>query len=308
MQFEILLCCLRRQQRKVPTTLKKIIRNFYGLTLICPITHDYIQIPAISQYGFIYEFDAISKWMDKHHTDPLNQSYHLTHWLVKMSNSNTNAELLDKAEKFSRESPQYNYVVKYQVQAKEKYQSEYRTLKSLQPVPVQRLIAPLWQDGVRYLFENIVVVEQEQNNIKCNYSVQGDFNLCHFKNCMFMQYNISRAPFLGAVFDNCVFKNCTFRGEETNFYKARGTVKFINCEFEDIANWAMQTEPGVVKQILEERLADDLNFEVIYDKIKIVVDNKEIWCSKYYTISEFSLLNDLSISKGTWSLWKAHCC
>lgn len=41
--------------------------------LECPITHEIMQDPVIGSDGYTYEREAIKKWLQDHHSSPMNK-------------------------------------------------------------------------------------------------------------------------------------------------------------------------------------------------------------------------------------------
>lgn len=258
--------------------------------LNCPITHEPIVIAGITAIGSIYDYTAITEWLQDHSTDPLTNLTLPTKIITRVENA-SHIDIALKAKdirlsttawchgfKMIHDSPIiYGKLEPLKENVKSQEWQEYSKMKALR-LPEQEndsmyfklvnrtddvdssdLIPRPPNTGRRFQFVTI------QNIFISGKSFKSDlFDFAILKDCIFRECDFSRCRFIGATFDNVKFINCRFIGEEISFYRATipGELIFMLCTFEHLSTWISTTDPDEIRRILSDRMLTGTKYTV----------------------------------------------
>jgi hypothetical protein len=250
---------------------------------ICPITLEPIAVYGITCVGSLYEYDAISDWLQDHDTDPVTNLLLPTCFVVKFMDTPAAATKkgVDMRESLMGWCPSIRLILDNGIKKLHDHLYDLRTSVIDNPDFVQfassfsldeyantgkdraymsRLKGKLWPEnrpldtgyGLQFLhFKNVTLSGKSFKSELFDFAV--------FENCTFISCQFGRASFTGTTFINTLFKKCTIAyGEESMFYKATGNIKIsgtIRCEFYD---WKGATSFEEVEKIFKQRFFEGI--------------------------------------------------
>lgn len=247
---------------------------------ICPITTEPIEEMGMTCAGSVYEFDAITEWLEDHNTDPLTgeclpttrvkviekRLWNMLDELKRQTRSNTKKwyrsvsfeknslkklarieDIYKKMDEMSDSWVRYRKVKRLQFEAgKVPYLSPFGDVD----IDEYDLVVRPKGTGKEFQFIDLSNLEAESKIYKCAH-----FDMADLSNSTFIDCDFSRATFMGANLEGIQFISCRFIGEEVNFMEAKvdHRTKFIGCRVEQLDRWITDAEPEKVRENLESR-------------------------------------------------------
>jgi hypothetical protein len=244
--------------------------------LVCPITQKPIMTPGITVVGSIYEYSAISEWLEQHTTDPSTglrlPSLHVlpvfpdesptekatyvrsvTSVWAKHIMANPPTAFYEKLLALRKNTVVPEWDAYQKMKAEQFLQNSvvdpYVAECSGSSLDANDTIARPANTGTGLNFVEIPRSVIRDRQLKCY-----DFSFSDLSWTVFFGCNMSRCKFVGCKLEKTKFVNCKFVGEEIDFYKAEThDVMFLGCEMEYVHVWQMTTDPAQILQILEHR-------------------------------------------------------
>lgn len=257
--------------------------------LECPITLCPINMAGITYFGNIYDYDAISCWLKKNNTDPMNGLELPTNTIVKYDISDCN---MDKIEEKKKEALQkFETVTKFTTRVKNihhTYSKYIECLNLINDYDNEKL--DNWGTYIsikNYTFESNTncknddgddIIKRPSNTgtgynfihlndytkKECNF-FEVSFDFANISYCTFKKCNFHNCTFIGATFEKVTFKDCVFFGLDTVFYKSivKKKVFFCRCKIQNIENTILVVDKYNLLRVLSLRLLDIENIKVL---------------------------------------------
>jgi uncharacterized protein YjbI with pentapeptide repeats len=249
---------------------QRIVNEKEERDFVCPITQEPIVYGGMTVTYSLYEFDAISKWLETNDTDPLTNlllpNKHI--WRIsslskqQISKVKNNMSIVfstiawSHSEQAQARERQLLLDIKHSaLQSTEwtRYSQELRRLmndktqielsgytavinNNEKEFPTPDLIEQQRPDntGCHFMYaplENLVV---RNKHFKCT-----RFDGANMQNSLFFQCDFSRCTFMLANLRQCVFVRCKFYGEQVLFNSAviDHQTKFFDCDVEMADRW-----------------------------------------------------------------------
>lgn len=249
--------------------------------LICPITLTEISEYGITEYGSIYEFNAIIQWLEFSDTDPLLNKKLQNNFVHKFIGNADDAQVF--ANKIAHQSKTtdiiYDMTIPKHYVNYSNYKNNVETLKNdnmwnnycndkriqfqngfsyAYPPDMINNDNRIENTGKNYDFMDLSKITVTSKNFKSE-----TFNFANMSNCNFINCDFSRCEFMETNLNFVNFINCKFIGEQVIFHKAT-TMKtmFKNCEFEYTNKWVITNNVEEIKLILKNRLLDQINLDM----------------------------------------------
>jgi hypothetical protein len=270
--------------------------------IICPITLEKIKCVGMTCHGSLYEFEAITSWLQNNETDPLTNLFCPTKYIRKIDSSDP-AELsklviearislaswcpvfrfFDGAKniykKLSAYMTQidnfkgdelYNWM-SYDMMKRKRFVNEnwdMRYCDSSAEIDIDDTVIRSSNTGQGFDFVNLSCCTITKKGFKCR-----NFHFNNLSKSEFIDCDFSRCQFIGCDLTDTKFIGCRFIGEQVCFYKSFGkNIVFENCVFEYIHKWLDTTDICEAEKILKYRLLDG-NYTCYSNGNKIIVSS-----------------------------------
>lgn len=254
---------------------------------ICPLTLEPIIVAGATCWGNIYEFDAISKWFQKHTTDPITNRPcpNLFIRRVDIRSETFNIETFRKNSEemvylycpgidlFLHVETQYNTFLKFVdenqhtaewkehfSEGRKKFANNEEKLVWIQPEEEEEEESIEYMDNVDA--SNLTMKGIDYKNIK--------FRGTNLSGCIFFNCKFSHCQFLGVDLSNTKFIGCSFKGENFCFYRCIcKNVTFINCVTESWS-WRTISDGKEFSEMLPQRLLKEHTIKCVGNTVMVM--------------------------------------
>ena len=248
-------------------------------TFVCPITCETIKKFGFTCFGCYYEYNAIKKWTEKHHTDPLTGLHLPDKTIITFDRFvviKNIKECQEKVKYFARSQvmpkSQFYFISKDKSDSLKKVvlsEEENKTRRMIFEYMLEKkLLFELYANSIGGRKTSVEIKGKIYNGIDQNYFRKVDlsnmtitntelksfsFDGCDLSNTKFIESGLSRVSYVEANLNKTKFVKCNMIGEQVSFVDSIGKPMFIGAPEVEYMNWVQPETIEEVRDILHMR-------------------------------------------------------